>query len=37
MQDFETQAQRFAEAIELELEEGRLTFPTALLRLLHLR
>jgi HD-like signal output (HDOD) protein len=29
MQDFETQAQRFAEAIELELEEGRLTFPTA--------
>lgn len=29
MADFETQAQRYAEAIERELEEGRLNFPTA--------
>lgn len=30
MVEFETQAQRFAEAIEQELETGRLNFPTAL-------
>lgn len=29
MVDFETQSQRYAEAIERELEEGRLNFPTA--------